>query len=215
MKKWNKKWFIISTVVIFLPMIAGFLMWNRLPDRLITHWNAAGEADGSMSKFAAVTSVPAIIFVMHLFCLFMTYLDSKNAVQSPKALLIVYCVMPATSLFAGCMVLGSAVSTQLEPMNWMNLFFGILFIIVGNYLPKCKQNSVLGIRLPWTLKDEENWRKTHRLAGRLWLAGGLIPLLGSFLISAVQLPLMLVVLLSLCLLPTIYSFKLSIKKQRS
>ena len=54
MKKWNKKWFIISTVVIFLPMIAGFLMWNRLPDRLITHWNAAGEADGSMGKFAAV-----------------------------------------------------------------------------------------------------------------------------------------------------------------
>ena len=215
MKKWNKKWFIISTVVIFLPMIAGFLMWNRLPDRLITHWNAAGEADGSMGKFAAVTSVPAFIFVMHLFCLFMTHLDFNNEKQSPKALLIAYCAMPATSLYAGFMVLGSAVSTQLEPMNWMNLFFGILFIIVGNYLPKCKQNSVLGIRLPWTLKDEENWRKTHRLAGRLWLAGGLILLLGSFLISAVQLPLMLVVLLSLCLLPTIYSFKLSIKKQRS
>ena len=215
MKKWNKKWFIISTVVIFLPMIAGFLMWNRLPDRLITHWNAAGEADGSMGKFAAVTSIPAFIFVMHLFCLFMTHLDFNNEKQSPKALLIAYSAMPATSLFAGCMVLGSAVSTQLEPMNWMNLFFGILFIIVGNYLPKCKQNSVLGIRLPWTLKDEENWRKTHRLAGRLWLAGGLILLLGSFLISAVQLPLMLVVLLSLCLLPTIYSFKLSIKKQRS
>ena len=215
MKKWNKKWFIISTVVIFLPMIAGFLMWNRLPDRLITHWNAAGEADGSMSKFAAVTSVPAIIFVMHLFCLFMTYLDSKNAVQSPKALLIVYCVMPATSLFAGCMVLGSAVSTQLEPMNWMNLFFGILFIIVGNYLPKCKQNSVLGIRLPWTLKDEENWRKTHRLAGRVWMAGGLILLLGSFLSSTVQLPLMLSVLLALCLITTLYSFKLSEQKQRS
>jgi len=48
MKKWNKKLFIITTIVIFLPMIAGFLMWDRLPDRLITHWNAAGEADGSM-----------------------------------------------------------------------------------------------------------------------------------------------------------------------
>ena len=215
MKKWNKKWFIISSVIIFLPMVAGFLMWDRLPDRLITHWNAAGEADGSMSKFAAVTSVPAIIFAMHLFCLFMTHLDSKNVEQSPKALLIVYCVMPATSLFAGFMVLGTTASTQLEPMNWMNLFFGILFIIVGNYLPKCKQNSVLGIRLPWTLKDTENWRKTHRLAGRLWLAGGGILLLGSFLGSVIQLPLMLSVLLTLCLLTTIYSFKLSKQKQRS
>ena len=215
MKKWNKKWFIISTVVIFLPMIAGFLMWNRLPDRLITHWNAAGEADGSMGKLAAVTITPAFIFIMHVFCLFMTHLDSSNEKQSPKALLIAYCAMPATSLFAGFMVLGNAISTQLQPMNWMNLFFGLLLIFIGNYLPKCTQNSVLGIRLPWTLKDEDNWQKTHRLAGRLWLAGGLILLLGSFLISAVQLPLMLVVLLSLCLLPTIYSFKLSIKKQRS
>ena len=215
MKKWNKKLFIITTIVIFLPMIAGFLMWNRLPERMTTHWGAGGEADGSMGKLAAITSIPGIIFAMHLFCLFMTHLDFNNEKQSPKALLIAYCAMPATSLFAGFMVLGNAIGTQLEPMNWMNLFFGIFFIIIGNYLPKCKQNSVLGIRLPWTLKDAENWRKTHRLAGRLWLAGGGILLLGSFLGSVIQLPLMLSVLLTLCLLTTIYSFKLSKQKQRS
>lgn len=214
MKRWNKKHFIISTIVIFLPIIAGFLMYNRLPDRLITHWGAGGEADGTMGKLAAITSIPGIIFAMHLFCLFMVHLDPKVDAQSEKALLVAYWAMPLTSLFAGLMVLGSAMGSTFQPMNWLNLFFGILFIITGNYLPKCRQNGTIGIRLPWTLNDAENWHKTHRLGGYTFLIGGLILLLSSFLDANLQLPLMLVVLLSLCLLTTIYSYKLHKEKQR-
>ena len=214
MKKWNKKLFYITSFVIFIPMIVGFLMWNRLPDRLITHWNAMGEPDGSMGKLAAILSLPIFIFVMHLFCLFMTHLDPKIDAQSEKALLVAYWAMPLTSIFAGIMVLGNAIGSTFQPMNWMNLFFGILFIIVGNYLPKCRQNSTLGIRLPWTLTDEENWRKTHRLGGRLFLIGGLVLLLSAFLDAGLQLLLMMVVLLSICLLTTIYSYKLHKEKQR-
>lgn len=214
MKKWNKKQFFLTTFVIFLPMIIGFLAWNRLPERLITHWNAAGEADGSMGKLAAITITPLIIFAMHLFCLFMTHLDFNNEHQSSKAMLIAYWAMPVTSIFAGCMILGNALGTQMQPLNWMNFFFGLLFILIGNYLPKCKQNSVLGIRLPWTLADEENWRKTHRLGGRIFLSGGLILLLSSFLSATLQMALMMVVLLSICLLTTIYSYKLHKEKQR-
>ncbi|MBQ4551498.1 MAG: SdpI family protein [Clostridia bacterium] len=214
MKKWNKKQFIISTLVIFLPMIAGFLMWNRLPERMITHWGAGGEADGSMGKLAAITSIPGFIFVMHLFCLFMTHLDFNNENQSPKALLIAYWAMPLTSLYAGIMVLGTAMGSTFQPMNWLNLFFGILFILVGNYLPKCRQNGTIGIRLPWTLADEENWNKTHRFGGYTFLIGGLLLLLSSFLGVGLQLPLMMVVLLSICLLTTIYSYKLHKEKQR-
>lgn len=214
MKKWNKKQFIITTIVIFLPMIAGFLMWNRLPESLTTHWGASGEADGSMGKFAAITSIPGIIFAMHLFCLFMVQLDPKVDAQSEKALLVAYWAMPLTSLFAGFMVLGSAMRSTFQPMNWLNLFFGILFMICGNYLPKCRQNSTLGIRLPWTLTDEENWRRTHRLGGYAFLSGGLILLMSSFLGAALQLPLMMVVLLSICLLTTLYSYKLHKEKQR-
>ena len=214
MKRWNKKHFIISTIVIFLPMIAGFLMWNRLPERMTTHWGAGGEADGTMGKFAAITGIPGIIFAMHLFCLFMVHLDPKVDAQSEKALLVAYWAMPLTSLFAGIMVLGNAMGSTFQPMNWLNLFFGILFIIAGNYLPKCRQNGTLGIRLPWTLTDEENWQKTHRLGGRLFLIGGLILLLSSFLSVGLQLPLMMVVLLSICLLTTLYSYKLHKEKQR-
>ena len=121
MKKWNKKLFYITSFVIFIPMIVGFLMWNRLPDRLITHWNAMGEPDGSMGKLAAILSLPIFIFVMHLFCLFMTHLDPKADAQSKKALLVAYWAMPLTSIFAGIMVLGNAIGSTFQPMNWMNL----------------------------------------------------------------------------------------------
>lgn len=187
MKKWNKKQFYLSTIVIFLPMVVGFLLWNHLPDRLTTHWGASGEADGSMGKFAAITVVPTIIFVMHLFCLFMVHLDPKVDAQSAKALLIVYWAMPLTSLFAGFMVLGSAAVSTLKALNYLNLFLGILFLLTGNYLPKCRQNSMLGIRLPWTLTDEENWNKTHRLGGRVCMAGGALLALCAFLPARVQL----------------------------
>lgn len=214
MKKWNKKQFFLSTFVIFLPMIAGFLLWDQLPDRLITHWNAAGEADGSMGKTAAILAIPALMFVMHLFCLFMTSLDKDAQKQSAKVMLIVYWAMPATSLFAGFMVLGNAAGTAMRPAALMNMFSGVLFIFIGNYMPKCTQNKVLGIRLPWTLKSEENWRKTHRLAGRLWISGGFMLILCAFLKDKLQVPLLLGILLILCAVPAVYSYKLHINEQR-
>ena len=54
-------------------------------------------------------------------------------------------------------------------------------MIIGNYLPKCKQNYTMGIKIPWTLDNEDNWNKTHRLAGFLWVIGGVLITLNAFL----------------------------------
>lgn len=213
MKKWNKKLFYITSFVIFIPMIAGFLLWNRLPDRLITHWNAMGEPDGSMDKLAAILSLPIFIFAMHLFCLFMVHLDARNKNQSPKALAIAYWAMPITSLFGGAMMLGNAVLEQLHLLNYLNVLLGILFIIVGNYMPKCQPNGSLGIRLPWTLADEENWRKTHRFSGPVWMIGGVLLMLGAFLPEKVQMPILTGALLLVLIVTGVYSYRLSKKDQ--
>jgi len=57
---------------------------------------------------------------------------------------------------------------------------GLVLAIVGNYLPKCKQSYTIGIKIPWTLSSEENWNRTHRFAGRIWVAGGLLLMLTGF-----------------------------------
>ena len=87
----------------------------------------------------------------------------------------------------------------------LSLFMGLLFIVIGNYLPKCKQSYTMGIKLPWTLNDEENWNKTHRFGGFVWVIGGLIILATSFLANFW---ILIAVLVFMVALPTIYSYSL-------
>ena len=80
---------------------------------------------------------------------------------------------------------------------------GLMFIIVGNYLPKCKQNYTIGIKIPWTLNSEENWNKTHRFAGWLWTICGILIMLTGFLGSFwVFLPIALLMVI----VPVVYSY---------
>jgi uncharacterized membrane protein len=94
----------------------------------------------------------------------------------------------------------------------MPLLVGLMFIIVGNLLPKCRQSYTMGIKLPWTLANEENWNKTHRLGGKTWVIGGIITMatafIGSFWI-------LLGVLIVMVAVPTIYSYCLYRKQTRN
>mgnify|MGYP000880385450 FL=1 len=88
------------------------------------------------------------------------------------------------------------------------IFMGVMMIIIGNYLPKTHRNYIIGIRLPWTLENDGNWRKTHRLAGKIWVLGGLLLFLNSF----VQLYVYWVFFLTLffvVIIPSVYSYQLS------
>ena len=85
------------------------------------------------------------------------------------------------------------------------LFMGVLFLIIGNYLPKCKQNYTIGIKVPWTLNSEDNWNKTHRLAGIIWTAGSAIIIVGSFFKKAVIFTTFVPIVI-MVFVPIIYSY---------
>ena len=121
MKRINKKLFWITALITLLPLFFGLVMWNRLPDVMTTHWNAAGEADGSASKGFAVFFTPLFLLFMHLFCVGATALDTGNEKQSKKALYIAYWCMPAVSVFAGGMIYGTAFDVSADPMQVMNV----------------------------------------------------------------------------------------------
>jgi len=87
----------------------------------------------------------------------------------------------------------------------MPVLMGVLFVIIGNYLPKCKQNYTIGIKIPWTLNNEENWNKTHRFAGWLWTACGLLVILTGFIGGFW---LFMIVTLLMVFAPIIYSYLL-------
>ena len=213
MKRLNKKLLLITALVVLLPLLAGLCLWNRLPDTMVTHWNAAGEADGHAGKAFAVFFAPLFLLFMHLVCVGATLLESANEKQSKKALYIAYWAMPVVSLYAGGMIYGTALGVNFEPTQGMNLVLGLLFVFVGNYLPKCQPNRALGIRLPWTLADADNWHKTHRLSGKVWMLGGLVLTVLSFFLSpGMQIAAFAITLTILVLVPLVYSYQLHSKK---
>ena len=180
MIKKNLKVLIITSIVILLPILAGLILWNQLPEQIPTHWNAAGEIDGWSSKPFAVFGLPAILLAAQWLCVLGTAADPKRSAHPQKILHLVLWIIPVLSVLLNVLTYMAAMGRQVRMEVIMPVFIGLLLAIVGNYLPKCKQNYTIGIKIPWTLNNEENWNKTHRFAGWLWTVCGIIIMLTGF-----------------------------------
>ena len=205
MIKKNLKVLIITSVMILLPMLAGIILWNQLPEQIPSHWNAAGEVDGWSSKPFAVFGMPLILLAAQWFCTLGTSADPKKANHSEKVLHLVLWIIPVLSAVLHVIVYATALGQEVRVEVAIPVLIGLIFAIIGNYLPKCRQNYTIGIKIPWTLNSEENWNRTHRFAGRLWMICGLaIMLTGFFGGFWVFLPIVLVMVLA----PFTYSYLL-------
>ena len=211
MIKKNLKMMIVTSFIILLPIIFGLIIWNRLPEEIPIHWNAQGEIDGYTGKAGAVFIMPAFLVALQWICMLVTGLDPKSKAIDGKPLAMVLWICPVLSLILGSIIYAAALGHSVDMKIIMPLIFGAMFVIIGNYMPKCKQNYSLGIKLPWTLNDEENWNKTHRFAGFLCVAGGIVILATSFLGSFV---IFMGITLLMVIVPTIYSYGLYKKKSK-
>lgn len=203
MWKNHKRTIIFTTILTLLPIAVGLILWNKLPDQMAIHFNAANEPDNWASKPFAVVGMPAIIAVIHLVCLFVTANDPKkqNITGVMKTLMLWIC--PFISWLCAGMTIGYALNAVRNIGVVVCVFLGILFMVIGNYLPKCTPNYTIGIKLPWTLSDEGNWRYTHRIGGFCFTAAGLIVLVSAFF-GWTWLPLAALVLAAV--VPTVASF---------
>ena len=206
MFKKYKKQLIISTIVILLPILFCLLMWDQLPESFATHWGVDGQADGWMEKGLAVFLLPLLLTAFHLFCVWITDLTNRDNDQSAKIMNLIFCIIPLLSLLSNGMVYGIALGKVWDITAAMPIFMGLLFVLLGNYMPKCKQNTTVGIKIIWTLHNEENWNATHRFAGKTWVAGGVITMLSALLPTKIGYPIMFVALMGGGLAPMFYSW---------
>lgn len=177
-KHW--KMLALTSVIILLPALAGVILWNRLPDRMPTHWNVSGEIDSWSSKPFAVFGLPLILLAAQWLCLLGTAADPKKENHSDKVLQLVIWIIPVLSVVLHVLTYAAALGHGVRMEMIMPVLVGLILVIMGNYLPKCKQNYTIGIKIPWTLNSEENWNRTHRMAGRLWVVCGLVCMLTGF-----------------------------------
>ena len=214
MKEMIKKYkntMIISSLIILIPIIAGVLLWNKLPDVIPTHWGVNNEPNGYSSKAFAVFGLPLILLTFQWICLLGTSADPKRNNINDKMMNIVLWIIPVIAVLGSALCYTYALGINVNVGMIIMIFISIVFIITGNYMPKCKQTYTMGIKIPWTLNDEENWNKTHRMAGGLWVICGLIMLVTSPIADKIYM-LPLVVMLVMVFVPVIYSYLLYRKK---
>lgn len=212
MLKQHKNKLLISSLLILLPIAVGILLWDKFPDVMTTHWGVDNQPDGWSTKAFAVFAMPLLLLAMHWLCLWITSRDPGQKNQSKKAIGMVFWLMPLVSLFSSAVLYGTALGNTVNIGSIVFVMLGLMFVGIGNYLPKVKQNHTLGVKVIWALSNEENWNATHRFTGKLWVAGGLALLLAAFFPMEYAFFIILPAIIVLALIPMLYSF-LYYKKQ--
>ena len=199
------KLLIISTLICLLPIILSLIVYDKLPDTMPIHWDIEGNPDGYGSKAFAAIWLPLMMAGLNLITHFGLNTDPKKANSSKILKLIGKLTIPFLSLTLLPITIFAGLGYEIAIEKIVPAFVGLLFIIVGNYLPKSKQNYTVGIKLPWTLDSETNWNKTHRLAGYLWIIGGVVMFVNSFL-QIYWTPVFFIIIGSMVFIPALYSY---------
>lgn len=213
MKK--KTYWLLTSLVTLLPMLVGLVLWDQLPDRLPTHFGLDGNADGWSGRSFGVFGVPLLMLLFHWVCYYATLLDKQNRGHNEKVLNLIGLLFPAMSVLFDVLIYSTALEMDVNMPRLLLPLLGLFLLLVGNWLPKIRQNSTLGIKLPWTLYNEENWNRTHRVGGYTWVLGGLVFVVMGFVPERLLLWLMPANLVLMVGVPTLYSWNLARKQRRS
>lgn len=206
----NKQW-ILPTLICLLPILFYLPFYHQLPDMIPSHFNAAGQADAFMPKTIAIIFPSVLLAGVEVLGAFAMKTDPKNYNYPRQLLTLGLWICPILSVAMNLMVLLISLGKEVHIEVITPVMLGVLFIVMGNYLPKTKHNYTMGIKIPWTLNSEENWRKTHRFGGFVFVLMGFWLIISSFLNSHF---LVILIPVAVCtFLPMIYSYLLYRKER--
>ena len=181
MNRKSKFSIILTSLICLIPFIISALFYNKLPDQVAIHFDSNGVPNGYTSKMFAAFGIPTFLFIINFFTNFKIEKNSDYINGGKVVGIIGKWTIPFIAVFMQSFTISYACGVKFNISFYVFLFLGVLFMIIGVYLPKCQQNRIVGIKTPWTLKDEENWNKTHRISGYLWVISGLIIFINSFI----------------------------------
>ncbi|MDO5544526.1 MAG: SdpI family protein [Eubacteriales bacterium] len=202
----HKMELIVSSSVILFPILIGLILWNKLPETMTTHWGFDGQPDGCGSLPFAVFVPYLCLLAGHWLCILVTAKDPKNQGRNWKPIRLMVWIMPVLSNVCGAIMYSLALGVKVSVSGIMVAAIGLMFIAIGNYLPKCRQNYTIGIKVPWTYTSEENWNATHRFGGRVWMIGGAVMMLCALLPAGWNAGVMIVGAVLLGVIPIAYSY---------
>jgi uncharacterized membrane protein len=202
----NKKLLVITSLLTLLPIPVGLLLWDQFPETMAIHFGFTGQADRFASVPFAVFVLPLCLLLGHWVCIFFTALDKGNRNRNQKLQTIVLWVIPLIGNLSCLGMYALSLGWKFSPVAWTMIPMGLLFAVIGNYLPKTRMNYTMGIKVRWAYTSEENWNATHRFAGKVWVIGGIIVALCALLPHPAAVTIMIISFLVLVVLPIAYSW---------
>ncbi len=209
---------ILASVLIVIGLLAGLLLWDRLPEQLPAHWNINDQVDGYMPKLQGVLMMPAITIGILLLFLVLPQIDplKANIARFRPAFNLFILIMVGFMVYIHGLTLAWGLGYQGFKMSSAMLpLMGVLFLAAGWMMRSAKRNFFIGIRTPWTLSSDRVWDQTHRVGSLLFIFCGLLAIVGSLFggVTAFWLVLVPVIVSSLFLM--VYSYVLYRGETRS
>jgi uncharacterized membrane protein len=210
----------IVWVIIIVPVIYLAIAWNKLPQKIATHFDINGNADKFDSKNEFLWFMIIMLIVSAGVYLLLTNIyridpkkyaaENKDRLQKIAFALVVF----LASVECIVIYIGTTGSLKLN-LRFLFALMGLFWAVIGNYMNNLRPNYFAGLRLPWTLESEENWRRTHHLASKLWFAAGLlITVISIFASTTASIISIFSILLIVTVIPIVYSYRFY-RKQKS
>lgn len=202
-------------LLILLPagLPFAYLAWRypQMPVTVPAHFNIDGHVDkwgpksGLWGMLAITSGISVLLYVL------VRFLPKLGFRKDPRNSAGLYTkIIVAVVMFLGiinCLIVNAAEKGSFDIGGAFPVVLGFFFALIGNLMYNIKPNYFIGVRTPWTLKNETTWRKTHQLAGKIWFAGGILMAVTSlFLPSRMVIYLLIAGLFILALIPVVYSY---------
>ena len=207
MKQFNRYHF-VDLIIILIPFVYLAIIWGNLPEQVPIHWNVEGEIDNYGGKEMLIIAPILMPLLTYLIFLFAPMIDPKKRLDSnnKKYKTFKLLITGLMSLLAVFVIYSSNNSGKFDNA-FITVIFGILFLILGNYIKTLKPNYFIGIRTPWTLENENVWRKTHKTASILWFVGGLAIIGFSFILpTKINITVFISITIPISIIPIIHSY---------
>jgi len=204
----RSRWF--GLVVAALGAAVSVWAYGRLPETVATHWNLQGIPDGYSPRFWAVVAMPLVTLGLTGLFNVLPKMDPRreNYAQFLDSYWLIVNAVLAFLFVAHAVIVGYGLGYQVRVDRLVPLSLGLLFAFLGNYLTRVEPNWFVGVRTPWTLASDTVWRKTHRTAGWLFVAGGVVIGAAAFGPKAAFLPLFITTIAIVVIVPVVQSYVL-------
>lgn len=201
-------------ILLAVTIIIGLVSYRYLPEQIPMHFDIAGNVDRYGGRIQIFLS-PLIILFMIIVAEVARNVDPKKNSYNKfnKQYYLIFFIVSLLMLGIQLYTLAFSFNMNVVSISLLMPFaVGLLFTIIGNSMPKFKQNFYAGIRTSWTLSDEEVWVKTHRFGGKIWFVGGILMMISSILPDNIKMISFFGIVILLAIVPIGYSYIIYKKK---